>query len=68
MTQEVRQQMKRELMDILACPLCKEPLTLDATREEDGEVVEGSLRCDACDQSYPIEDSIPNLLPPERKE
>ena len=68
MTQEVRQQMKRELMDILACPLCKGPLTLDATREEDGEVVEGSLRCDACDQSYPIEDSIPNLLPPERKE
>ena len=27
--------MKRELMDILACPLCKGSLTLSATKEEE---------------------------------
>ena len=56
--------MKRDLMDILVCPLCKGELTLTVDKEEDGEIVEGSLNCAACDETYPIEDSIPNLLPP----
>ena len=56
--------MKPELMDILACPICKGKLTLTVTTEEDGEIVEGSLYCSHCDETYPIEDSIPNLLPP----
>ena len=43
--------MKRELMDILACPLCKGSLTLSATKEEEGEIVEGSLRCESCGES-----------------
>jgi uncharacterized protein YbaR (Trm112 family) len=57
--------MKPELMDILVCPVCKGRLTLTVTREEDSEVVEGSLHCSACDETYPIEDAIPNLLPPD---
>ena len=60
--------MKRELMDILACPVCKGTLTLDVTKEEGDEIIEGSLHCEACDETYPIEDSIPNLLPPELRE
>ena len=60
--------MKRELMDILACPMCKGNLTLTATKEEDDEVVEGSLQCDACSETYPIEDTIPNLLPPSLRD
>ena len=60
--------MKRELMDILACPMCKESLVLNVGKEEDGEIVEGSLRCDACQETYPIEDTIPNLLPPELRD
>ena len=56
--------MKRDLMDILVCPLCKGELTLTVDKEEDGEIVEGNLHCAACDETYPIEDSIPNLLPP----
>ena len=56
--------MKRDLMDILVCPLCKGELTLMVDKEEDGEIVEGNLHCAACDETYPIEDSIPNLLPP----
>ena len=57
--------MKRELMDILACPVCKGSLVLNVTKDEADEIVEGSLRCDPCDATYPIEDTIPNLLPPE---
>ena len=57
--------MKRELMDILACPVCKGELTLTSTKEDDGEIVEGTLHCSSCDETYPIEDTIPNLLPPE---
>lgn len=56
--------MKRDLMDILVCPICKGGLTLTVDREEDGEIVEGALYCAACDETYPIEDTIPNLLPP----
>ena len=56
--------MKRDLMEILACPLCKGELTLTVTKEEDNEIVEGTLHCSACDEDYPIEDTIPNLLPP----
>ena len=59
--------MKRELMDILACPVCKGSLELEVIREENDEVVEGTLRCVSCDQTYPIEDTIPNLLPPEMR-
>ena len=51
--------MKRELMDILACPMCKGDLKLGVTDENETEVVSGSLYC-------PIVDTIPNLLPLER--
>ena len=56
--------MKCELMDILVCPMCKGDLSLDVTREDGDEVTEGSLTCASCDDAYPIENSIPNLLPP----
>jgi uncharacterized protein YbaR (Trm112 family) len=59
------QTMKRELMEILACPVCKGGLELDVEAEGDGEVITGYLHCPKCDVSYPIVDSIPNLLPPE---
>ncbi|MCD6203121.1 MAG: methytransferase partner Trm112 [Methanophagales archaeon] len=58
--------MKKELMDILACPVCKGDLELEIEEEdENGEVVRGTLYCRNCDERYPIEDGIPNLLPPE---
>ena len=52
-------------MDILACPLCKGSLTLAVDKQEDDEIVEGSLHCASCDETFPIEDTIPNMLPPE---
>jgi uncharacterized protein YbaR (Trm112 family) len=57
--------MKKDLMDILACPVCKAKLTLTVEQEKDGEIVTGSLYCGKCDHTYPIEDTIPNLLPPD---
>ncbi|MEX2373328.1 MAG: methytransferase partner Trm112 [Dehalococcoidia bacterium] len=60
--------MRRDLMDILACPLCKSELRLDVTREEDAEVIEGTLTCTACAEAYPIAEGIPNLLPPDLRD
>ncbi|MGQ0537070.1 MAG: methytransferase partner Trm112 [Methanobacteriota archaeon] len=57
--------MRRDLLDILRCPVDKAELTLEAVREESGEVLHGSLTCAKCGFRYPIEDGIPNLLPPE---
>ena len=56
--------MRKELMDILACPLCKERLDLKVNEEQGEEVITGSLSCKKCKETYPIENSIPNLLPP----
>ena len=58
--------MKRELMDMLACPMCKGDLKLGVTDENETEIVSGSLYCPRCDAHYPIVDTIPNLLPLDR--
>ena len=61
--------MKRTLLDILACPLCKGKLELTAEEEnKGGEIITGSLRCLKCNTSYPISQGIPNLLPPEENQ
>ena len=51
-------------MEILACPVCKGELELRVETEKGDEVVTGSLHCQQCVETYPIEDTIPNLLPP----
>jgi uncharacterized protein YbaR (Trm112 family) len=53
-------------MDILACPVCKGGLELKVEEEGEGEVIKGTLRCGKCQHDYPIEEGIPNLLPPEK--
>ena len=52
-------------MEILVCPVCKGELQLSVEGEDGDEIVTGSLFCATCDETYPIEDTIPNLLPPE---
>ena len=44
----------KELLDILACPVCKTPVRL----------VKGdtALKCDTCHRVYPIKDDIPVML------
>ena len=59
--------MKKNLMEILACPVCKGDLELKVEAEEREEVITGSLFCAKCDETYPIDDAIPNLLPPQMR-
>ena len=57
--------MKYDLMEILVCPTCKGTLVLTVDEENDGDIIKGSLTCEACNEIFPIEDTIPNMLPPE---
>jgi len=57
--------MRKDLMEILACPVCKGQLKLSIQEEEGEEVIRGMLHCEQCKEDYPIIDSIPNLLPPD---
>lgn len=58
--------MKHSLMDIIVCPVCKGELKLTVGMEDGDEIITGSLHCGKCNVDYLIEDSIPNLLPPEK--
>jgi uncharacterized protein YbaR (Trm112 family) len=44
----------KDLLDLLVCPACKKPLTLQGEGQ--------SLKCGACRRVYPVRDSIPILL------
>ena len=45
---------RKELLDILVCPLCKYPVRL---------LPDGSgLKCEACKRIYPVRDDIPVML------
>ena len=59
--------MNKELMEIIACPMCKGELELRVETEDGEEVITGSLICHQCDETYPIEDATPNLLPPNMR-
>jgi len=61
------QAMKRDLMDILACPMCKGKLDLTVEKVEGPDIISGYLYCRHCNERYPIEDTIPNLLPPSMR-
>ena len=60
--------MKRKLMDILCCPVCKGNLKLRVGSEDENEILEGGLFCAACRVDYPIHEGIPNLLPQTSKD
>ena len=55
-------------MDIICCPLDKHELELDIVQSNDEEVLDGTLTCTECGETYPIEDGIPNLLPPDMRD
>jgi uncharacterized protein len=55
--------MEKELISVLACPVCQGELKLKVAKENKKEVVSGLLYCCTCDKQYPIIDGIPNLLP-----
>jgi len=60
--------MKKRLLEILACPICKHhPLELRIFKEVD-EINEGILLCTECGRWYPIIETIPHMLPDELRE
>lgn len=60
--------MKESLLDIVVCPMDKHDLDLEDAEREDEEIVSGTLVCTDCGERYPIEDGIPNLLPPDMRD
>ena len=56
--------MRLDLMEILVCAICRGDLDLDISVQEEDEIVEGTLTCKECGEIFPIEDTIPNMLPP----
>ncbi|WP_135304563.1 methytransferase partner Trm112 [Haloarcula amylovorans] len=60
--------MKEDLMDIICCPLDKHDLELEVEERDDEEILSGQLVCTECGESFPIEDGIPNLLPPDMRD
>ncbi len=57
MEQEI---ISKELLDILACPVCKKGIELI-----EYNTGEHGLSCDACKKIYPIRDGIPVMLADE---
>lgn len=47
-----------DLLQILACPKCKQPLEYKPSEDGHG----GALICHGCKLSYAIVDDIPNLI------
>ena len=60
--------MKESLMEILCCPIDKHDLDLAVDDRDDEEILAGTLTCTECGETYPIEDGIPNLLPPDMRD
>jgi uncharacterized protein YbaR (Trm112 family) len=59
---------KDDLMEVLCCPMCKGDLTLSVKKREKTEILDGDLFCPRCAIHYPIEEGIPNLLPPDERD
>jgi len=59
--------MRPDLLEILRCPVCRGELTLTATARDGEEILAGKLACGRCHVDYPIDDGIPDLLPPDER-
>jgi SAM-dependent methyltransferase/uncharacterized protein YbaR (Trm112 family) len=60
--------MKPRLLNILACPECNAPLTLEkyvvnGEDHQSSEIIEGRLTCVGCEREYPVIKGIPRMLP-----
>lgn len=60
--------MKESTLEILRCPLDKSELELAVEDRDENEILEGTLTCTDCGETYPIEDGIANLLPPDMRD
>jgi len=59
---------KQSTLDILRCPLDKAELDLDVEEQDGEEILDGTLTCTDCGETYEIDEGIANLLPPDMRE
>ncbi len=59
--------MKRRILDIICCPVCKGKFMLTEMEGNDTEIMEGLLTCTACKRVYLISSGIANLLPEDQR-
>jgi uncharacterized protein YbaR (Trm112 family) len=52
----------RALLELLVCPICRQPLEPGSRLNKDGQVRHEWLHCQACSLYYPIQDGIPVML------
>ena len=57
--------MNKDILNVLACPVCKGDLILEEEQMQEGKILSGYLVCQVCKERYPVIDGIPNLLPPD---
>jgi len=55
--------MRKTLLPHLVCPDCTSALALTVDRADEDWIEAGSLRCAACNQSWPIEHGVPDFVP-----
>lgn len=61
--------MKRNMMEILVCPIDKHyPLEIFESNSNGDLVIEGALYCSECSRFYPILEEIPIMLPDELRD
>jgi len=61
--------MNKKMLDILACPMCKNhPLEIYELELKDEIIVNGTLFCTSCSRFYPIIEEIPIMLPDELRD
>jgi SAM-dependent methyltransferase len=54
--------MKQRLLKFLACPSCRAAVHLrEATADDDGEIMAGTLSCEGCAQIFPIMNGVPRF-------
>jgi uncharacterized protein YbaR (Trm112 family) len=55
--------MRRRLVDLLACPECRNSVTVaDVGEENEVRILRGTLQCTSCGTSYPIDKGVPRLV------
>jgi len=51
------------LVELLQCPECRGPIAIKERREETAvRILQGTLHCNACGKTYPIDKGVPRLV------
>jgi uncharacterized protein YbaR (Trm112 family) len=57
----------QQLLDILACPICRTPVKLVPDNQIGKQPGQQALKCATCGRIYPIRDDIPVMLVDEAR-